>query len=124
VKAIGSKKTTGPEAILMVAVQYWATGTNLQSRIKTHIERSDHNFSSRQEHVLSARLAASGFPMERLVQHFWETCKRNHTLKFAIETAVLACKREGRTDWAKEFVKSHIISLCGAMAKGIKNAKV
>ena len=116
-KAIGSKRTTGPEAILIMVVQYWVMGTDLESRVKAHTQKSADEFQSRQEKVLSARLQSTGFPMERLVQHFWDTCKRDQVLRFAIETATLSCKSADRPAWVKEFIKSHIISVCSSMAK-------
>lgn len=100
-----------------MTIQYWIDTRGLQSRVKTHFERIAFGFESRKEEVLGRELESSGFPVEQLIEHYWKTCREDSILKYAVETAVKNTKHPEKVEWAKQFVRHHIISMFGYMIK-------
>jgi len=118
---IGSRRITGPEAILVAAVTWWFDQLpDLESQINQALEKADLNdFTSRIDFDLGNALATC-FPVDKVVQNFWDLCKRNATLKHMIEQATRA-QKEGairdKVDMTRHFVNKQIISELGAMVK-------
>jgi protein tyrosine phosphatase len=118
---IGSRRITGPEAILVAAVIWWFDQhSDLEFHIHKSLEKADlSNFTSRVDFDLGNALATC-FPVDKTIQNFWDLCKHNSTLKHMIEQATRA-RKEGtirdKVDMTRHFVNKQIISELGAMVK-------
>jgi hypothetical protein len=117
-KSIGSKSTTGTEAILISCIQYWASKYDLSSPIKAHVLNvGSDRFHHKNEYTLGKTLESTGFPVDKLIENYWLYCKNQPVLKFSIELATKSWKDVNKVSVTKEFINKYITELCGACVK-------
>jgi hypothetical protein len=118
---IGSRRITGPEAILVAAVIWWFDQhSDLESHIYKSLEKADlSNFTSRIELDLGKALSTC-FPVDKTIQNFWDLCKYNSTLKHMIEQATRAQKEgniQDKINITRNFVNQQILCKLGEIVK-------
>lgn len=111
---IGSKSTTGPEAILCAAFEWWLSGFDLTGVVMSALEgASPAEMWSRRPEDLAAALSHR-IPWDRVNTHFWRSADGVPAVRHMVETAVRAWRTKGsRVQEAKAFVASLVLTTAG-----------
>lgn len=111
---IGSKSTTGPEAILCAAVEWWLSGFDLTGVVMYALEgASPSEMWSRRPEDLAAALSHR-IPWDRVNTHFWRSADGVPAVRHMVETAVRSWRTRGsRVQEAKAFVASLVLTTAG-----------
>jgi hypothetical protein len=114
VRDIGSKSTTGPEAILCAAVEWWLSGFDLTGVVMSALEgASPSEMWSRRPEDLAAALSHR-IPWDRVNTHFWRSADGVPAVRHMVEAAVRAWRTKGsRVQEAKAFVASLVLTTAG-----------
>ena len=122
-KQLGAKSTSGPEAILLSTIKWWLDQQifDLEKEITKSLEKAaPEDFTNKLDLRLGESLAKY-FPVDSMVQNYWDLTGRNHAVKHIIKQAILAYKKEEdpfqKADWAKEFIRKTILSEFGSYVK-------
>ena len=118
---IGSNRITGPEAILVAAIVWWFDqNANLEKYVLQAVEKvGPGGFTSKIEYDLGLALGAN-FPIDKVVQNFWDMASHNHIIKHMVDQSVRARKGNGSTQKVrdtKKFAHRVIVSELGLMIK-------
>ena len=117
-RGIGSNRTTGPEAILMSTINWWAKNHKFEKHITDHLNKLDtRKFRTKNEFRLGQILQETGFPLEKVQENFWQYAKNNPVLKFMVEQATIAQKENDRVGVSKRFVNTYIQEHLGSIVK-------
>jgi len=92
----------------------------LRRAVLEHLRGLDPSpFTSRVELDLGRALSAT-MPVDRVVQSFWDTCRRNHAARHMVEQAVMAWRADTvreRMAGARAFVERVVVSELGLYVK-------
>ncbi len=113
---IGSKSTTGPEAVLCAAVEWWLSGFDLAGIVASALDGAiPSEMWSRRPEDLAAALSHR-VPWDSVNRHFWQSAAAVPAVQHMVETAVRAWRTKGsRVHEAKAFVASMILSTAGEL---------
>lgn len=119
-KAIGSRSTTGSEAILIAAIKYWLLQHSESCHKLINILNTTNlfEFTSKVEYDLGLALDKYT-PLDNIISNFWKYAKNDSTLKFMIECAFSA-QKDKDIKVLKEFCRRQIISEFGHLLKTSK----
>ncbi len=114
---IGSKSTTGPEAVLCAVIDWWLSGFNLPALVANALETAapDEMWSKRPEDLASA--LSHRIPWDRVNSHFWRSAQAIPAVRHMVEFAVRAWRASGpsRAQEVRQFVASVILRAAGEM---------
>ena len=111
---IGSKSTTGPEAVVCAAFDWWLTGFDLTGVVLSALEGAApaEMWSKRPEDLAAA--LSHRIPWDRVNQHFWRSAQGVPAVRHMVEHAVRAWRTEGdRVREVKVFVASLVLRSAG-----------
>lgn len=112
-KSISSRGITGPEAILVATVKFWASRQPIEKYISEHVKKvGSEKFKSKSPKKLGQSLEKTGFPIDKMQANFWSYCKNNIFLKFMVETATKSQKSD-KVESTKLFVNNYILEFLG-----------
>jgi len=116
VRDIGSKSTSGPEAILCAAIDWWLSGFNLSALVSSALETaSPEEMWSKRPEDLGAALSHR-IPWDRVNSHFWRSAQGVPAVRHMVEFAVRAWRVRGqgsKVQEAKAFVAHSVLKEAG-----------
>lgn len=116
---IGSRNTSGPQAVLCAAVSWWLSGFDLRKVVAAAVANVPvSELWSRDPTVLGSALSP-GIPWERVNQSFWDSASEVPAVRHMIEEAVRRWRPLnglGKVVEAKAFVASVILREAGEIA--------
>ncbi len=111
---IGSKGVSGPEAVLLAAIDWWLTGFDLTGLVLHALEGADPaDMWSRRPEDLAASLSHR-IPWDRVNSHFWRSADGVPAVRHMVEFAVRSWRTKGdRVREAKVLVASVLLRSAG-----------
>lgn len=120
-KKIGAKSTSGPEAIIVVLIQWWWPRCN-KHKIHELFEQHRSEFNFKSEFKLGQTLDKINRKIiDDIIIQFMNCIKQNDIGKYAMEQATRENQATDCVQWTRNFIRKSFVSLVGEEITCLKN---